>query len=392
MFTLFKRKQKLHQDRARLIYGTSFFLGLCGSLIMYTASTYFAQVWDAENVGLVYACIFASNLVFLLFLHSIIFFFGKTMMFYALLFAQIVCVFFVSLLNISFFGAIFLMISSLILSLLWTVLDSILEDFSFDEFSGRIRGIYLATMNAGLLLGPLLSAVLIDSYGYAGLYFVALFFFVVLFIVSLGAFHDINYRIKTKVSLSKVISQIKESPNVIYIYWISFTLDFFYAILIVFTPIYFLQLGLSWSDIGLILSLALIPFVLLQYPIGYIADKHTGEKELILLSFIIIIVAVSLMPQVGTNSVFVWAIILIVGRIGAALLEVLRDSYFYKQIDGDNIGLIHFFRTSRPIAYITASLLSSFFLIFMPISEIFWLVVACVIIGIYPVFKLKDSK
>ncbi len=392
MWSLFKKKQKLNQSQTHLLYGTAFFLGLCGSLILYTASTYFSEVWGAENVGFVYACIFASNLVFLFFLHSIIFFFGKTMMFYILLFTQILCVFFVSLLDVSFFGAIFLMISSLILSLLWTVLDSLLEDFSLDEFSGRIRGTYLATMNAGLLLGPLLSAVLIDSYGYAGLYFVALFFFVVLFSISLGAFYGINYKIKTKVSLSKIVSQIKESPNILYIYWISFTLDFFYAILIVFTPIYFLQLGLSWSDIGLILSFALIPFVLLQYPVGYLADKHTGEKELILLSFIIIIVTVSLMPQIETKSILIWTIIMVVGRIGAALLEVLRDSYFYKQINGNDIGLIHFFRTSRPIAYITASLLSSFFLIFIPISEIFWLVVVCVIIGIYPVFKLKDSK
>ncbi len=392
MWSLFKRKQKLQQGQARLLYGTAFFLGLCGSLIMYTASTYFSHVWGDENVGFIYTCIFASNLIFLLFLHSIIFFFGKTTTFYLLLFVQIICIFFLSLLNVSFFGAFFLMVSSLILSLLWTLLDSLLEDFSLDEFSGRIRGTYLASMNAGLLFGPLLSAVLIDSYGYSGLYFVALLFFVALFSVSLGAFYGINYKIRNHISLSTIVSQIKKCPNILYIYWISFTLDFFYAILVVFTPIYFLQLGLSWSDIGIILSLALIPFVLLQYPVGYLADRHTGEKELILLSFIIIIVAVGLMPQIETTSIFVWALILIMGRVGAALLEVLRDSYFYKQIDGDDIGLIHFFRTSRPIAYITASLLASFFLVFFPLSEIFWLVVVCVIIGIYPVFRLKDSK
>ncbi|NCU41958.1 MAG: MFS transporter, partial [Candidatus Moranbacteria bacterium] len=247
MWSLFKKKQKLNQSQTRLLYGTAFFLGLCGSLILYTASTYFSEVWGTENVGFVYACIFASNLAFLFFLHSIIFFFGKTMMFYILLFTQILCVFFVSLLDISFFGAIFLMISSLTLSLLWTILDSILEDFSLDEFSGRIRGTYLATMNAGLLLGPLLSAVLIDSYGYSGLYCMALLFFVILFSISLGVFYGTNYKIRTYISLSKIVSRIKKHPDLLYIYWISFTLDFFYAILIVFTTIYFLQLGLSWS-------------------------------------------------------------------------------------------------------------------------------------------------
>ena len=48
---------------------------------------------------------------------------------------------------------------------------------------------------------------------------------------------------------------------------------------------------------------------------------------------------------VGGNNFLFWSVVMFFSRIGASLLEIMRDSYFYKRIDGDDIDLIDFFRT-----------------------------------------------
>jgi len=388
----FNHREKLDVSRARFVYGISFFMGLSGALVMYTASTYFSQAWKTDNIGLVYVVLHAFNLFALLFFHRIVFFLGKSATLLTLLVLQIFFAVGLSLGGVSPLASVLLMAFLAFMVLLWVSLDSILESFSIDSHSGRIRGTYLASMNAGLLMGPLLSTTLIESYGYEGLYFIVALFFIILFFLAFAAFRSVNHLIKKRISVRKLIKEIKKRPDILFIYWVSWTLDFFYAILVVYTPLYFRSLGMSWSDIGIILSLALIPFVLIQYPVGRLADKRLGEKEMIIVALAIIALAVSFMPQIESTSVLIWGIIMVVGRIGAAFLEILRDSYFYKRIDGENVGMINFFRTSRPIAYILASGLSALLLLFLPLSSVFWLVVGVAVIGLYPALRLQDNE
>ena len=387
----FNHREKLDVSRARFVYGISFFMGLSGALVMYTASTYFSQAWKTDNIGLVYVVLHTFNLLALLFFHRLVVSFGKSATLLTLLVLQIFLATGLSLGGVSPLASLLLMAFLAFMVLLWVSLDSILESFSIDSHSGRIRGTYLASMNAGLLMGPLLSTTLIESYGYEGLYFIVALFFIILFFLAFVAFRSVNHLIKKRISVRKLLKEIKKRPDILFIYWVSWTLDFFYAILVVYTPLYFRSLGMSWSDIGIILSLALIPFVLIQYPVGRLADKRLGEKEMIIVALAIIALSVSFMPQIESNSVLVWGILLVVGRIGAAFLEILRDSYFYKRIDGENVGMINFFRTSRPIAYILASGSSALLLLFLPLSSVFWLVVGVAVIGLYPALRLQDN-
>ena len=94
----------------------------------------------------------------------------------------------------------------------------------------------------------------------------------------------------------------------------------------------------------------------------------------------------------GTGTVAMWAIMLFATRIGAALIELLRDSYFYKRIDGHDVDLINFFRTALPVAYICATILSSFVFIFLPVKFAFVLTGLVVLSALYPAFKLQDNK
>jgi MFS family permease len=161
--------------------------------------------------------------------------------------------------------------------------------------------------------------------------------------------------------------------------------------MVIYTPLYLLDLGFSWEKIGIIFTVMLIPFVLLQYPAGILADKKIGEKELIIASIIMMATATTLVYFTHSQSLFVWSLILFATRIGAALIEILRDSYFFKRVSGYDVDLINFFRTSMPLAYVISTFLSGMVLIFLPIKSAFIIVAIVVLSALYPAWKLVDN-
>ena len=162
--------------------------------------------------------------------------------------------------------------------------------------------------------------------------------------------------------------------------------------MIVYSPLYLLSLGLSWEQIGIIFTIMLIPFVVIEYPIGILADKKFGEKEMIIIGLLIMGISSFGIFFLHTKSVLLWALVLLATRMGAATVEILRDSYFYKKIDGRDVDLISFFRTTRSVAYIVATGFSAMLLIIAPMRYIFLLIAAMVFVGLYPAIKLIDNK
>jgi MFS-type transporter involved in bile tolerance (Atg22 family) len=85
--------------------------------------------------------------------------------------------------------------------------------------------------------------------------------------------------------------------------------------------------------------------------------------------------------------------ILFISRIGAALMESMQDSYFYKQINENDVALINFFRSTRAVAYILSTILIGIILfIFKDTTTIFYVLFSVLLIGFYPIITLKDTK
>lgn len=386
-----RKKESLNEKKIHLLYGMSFLLGLCGSLVMYTASSYFSEAWNTENIGWIYFFVYSISFLELLFFDRLVYAWGKSMVLFFLLFSQILVFLGLSSFDPSPLPSIFLILGLFLGKVLWTALDSLLEGYSVDSRSGRIRGIFLASMNAGLFFGPFLSTKIIDVFGYQKLYTLTLVLFCFLLILSMWTLSLHNQKISQTRNLRDVFHEMKNNKDLFFIYWLAFTLEVFYAVMIIFTPLYLTSLGMSFSDIGIILSLALLPFIFLQYPVGYIADRFLGEKELMIVALTIMGMGVFCLPFLESNSVFLWSSILIFGRVGASFLEVLRDSYFYKKIDGDAVGLISYFRTAGSLGYIVVALTSSLFLVFFDISQVFWLAFICIVLALYPALSLRDN-
>ena len=133
-------------------------------------------------------------------------------------------------------------------------------------------------------------------------------------------------------------------------------------------------------------------YVIFEYPVGIIADKYIGEKEMMGFGFLILAVSLSWMSFVTVPSVLVWSIIMFVARIGASLVEVTTESYFFKQTKSSDAQVISFFRITRPLAYVLGTLLASFSLLYLPFNLLYTVFAFLMIPSMFFTLNLEDTK
>ena len=109
-------------------------------------------------------------------------------------------------------------------------------------------------------------------------------------------------------------------------------------------------------------------------------------------SIAIVMAATLVLPFLPAGNLAVWGTALFMTRVGIAGIEILRDSYFYKQIDGDNLDVIAFFRTARPLANIVAAILSTLMLLLFPVWSVFFIVALMLFFALIETLFLKDTK
>lgn len=385
-------KEHFNKNKVRLIGFLSFILGFLDAFLIYILSAYFSLATGSDNVGVFYFVAYSGLLLSLFYLQPLIRHIGKARALYLMLGISILAGAFLTRIPITWLGIFIVLIFMIAKQLIWVVLDILLESFSKDRISGRIRGFYLTVMNAGLLLAPFLSTMTLTRFHYEGVFFVLILGYVLVFLVALVGFRNDNAVFQGKIKLRQTFVKMAREKNLFHIYHISFAMDFFYAMMIVYTPLYLRSLDFSWNEIGIIFTIMLLPFVFLQYPIGVLADKRLGEKEMLVASIVTVAVSTYALGFLGKQTLLVWAVALFLTRIGIAGIELLRDSYFYKQIDGDSVDTIAFFRTATPVANILGALFSSILLLFFPLKSIFFLTTLILFLSLLSALALKDTR
>lgn len=387
-----KHKEHIDKNKIHLISAISLMLGFSHALLLYVASTFFAKASGTENVGVFYLVANSIVLIGLLNMHKMISKLGKTTVFLFFFFMQICLGAFLVASGPTWLGVILLMLLIIAMDMVWVSLDVILESYSEDNQSGRIRGFHLMIMNIGFLLGPFLSMRILEHYGFSELFFVVMIINMLIFIVSLVSLRKTGFEYKGDLTIRDLVKKIFVNRDLMNIYYVSFLLEFFYALMTIYMPLYLLDLGLGWDKIGIIFTIMLVPFVLVEYPAGIIADsKHGQEKKMILISICIIAFSTLSIFFIKGTEVWLWAMVLFATRIGAALLEVLRDSYFYKKIDGRDVDIISFFRTARPVSYVVAAVISAIFVAISGISSVFVIISIVALLVLFPALRLSHN-
>lgn len=272
--------------------------------------------------------------------------------------------------------------------------DIILETLSFDAETGRLRGIFMAAGNTALLLSPLLVGFLLDDGNeYTRVFFASLFALIPAVLLLLFSFKGFKDSTHTRLQLIPALRSVWRRPALMHIFSANLVLRMFYAVMVVYTGLYLHQsLGMSWEEIGLAFTVMLIPFAVLEYPLGRLADTRLGEKEIMFCGFLLTALATGLLTWVTSGSVLVWSLILLATRIGAAAIEIMTETYFFKHVSKDDVETVSLYRIVEPVGYIIAPLIFSVFLTFVDMRFIFLVLGIFMLGGLVPTLRLRDTK
>lgn len=273
------------------------------------------------------------------------------------------------------------------------LLDEYMEEYSTDKKTGSLRGIFLTVMNVAIMLAPLAAGYLMGADGFWKVFLMAALMVAIGLVLAMVSFRKVPEHRPVSVPFLPTLALAIKRRDVSNIIAIHFLLQFFYAVMTIYTPIYlFTVIGFDWKTIGVVFAIMLSPFVLIELPLGWIADKVLGEKELLVFGFIVLALATATIPFLGYASVPLFAIVLFLTRIGAASIEIMGETYFFKQVNDREAGLISLFRNCQPFAYVVAPALATLFLLRWDTRALFWGLALFMLVGIYHSLQLKDTR
>lgn len=275
-------------------------------------------------------------------------------------------------------------------AVVWVNYDVLLEMFSRDSQTGRIRTLGLTLMNLGWVITPVAAGFLIQHYGFPLIFILAAILLVPPFFIVLERVKDKRIRYKSNIPAVKLFKLIFHSQALRSVFAVSFLLSFFFCWMVIYTPMYLQGLGFDWPTIGKMFSVMLLPFVLFQFPAGYLADKRWGETEMLTAGFIIM--ALTTLALFYFKTPLVLALLLFGTRVGASLIEAMRDSYFYKHVSAQDVELIGAFRNMGPAAYIVGPLFATLVMHYYPISYLYPILACVMLLGLCFSLTMPDTK
>ncbi len=96
------------------------------------------------------------------------------------------------------------------------------------------------------------------------------------------------------------------------------------------------------------------------------------------------------MPFIPHNLVL-WTVALFASRIGAALVEVMTDTYFFKSVGKRDTGLITIFRIARPAGIVAGALWGIVVLLYTSYAGMFFTLGVISLWGIMQSLRIRDT-
>lgn len=376
------------------IFASNLLLSLHYYLIIYVNSSFLSKYFSDENLSLLYAGGALLNLFLFLFSSKII----KKIGVYHFLLISIVLegiaigglVYAESALSAGFFFTIHQVIVSMIL----LSFDVFLEAVTHDEgHTGKLRSIYLTLANATLVISPTIVGLLLIDDNYGPIYTISALLIIPLLLLVIGTLRSVPVAPPAHVEVLGSLRGMWKHENIRWVTGAHLILQIFYAWMVIYTPIYLHDhVGFDWSAIGVLFTIMLLPFVLFEIPVGKLADEKFGEKEFMIFGFIVMALSLFLFPLITYPSFIIWASVLFLTRVGASIVEITSESYFFKKVAGKDSDWISIFRGTRSLGYIIGPLCASASIALFAFPLMFPALAFICLTGVFCAKKLIDTK
>jgi len=376
------------------IYGIMLLFSFHYFILLYINSSNLEQYWSQSAIGNLYTYGSIITIAIFIFSARIISRVHAYGIFIAFLALETCASIILSLSHTQYLSGVGFLILQASAPLLFFAIDIYLSQVTKgSKHTGNVRSILLTITSFTVVVSPLISVALIETYSFSSVYIVSLAFLLPVFFLGQRYLHPIKIEKDKHLSMRKAILSFKDKPDLRYVYIANLILKIFYAIMTIYLPIYLHKyIGFDWSQIGIILTIMLLPFLIFEIPFGIIADKWLGEKEIMVAGFVISGLSVWGIFLFPDKNIFVISLLLFMSRIGASGIETMTEAYFFKKMRSNQIDLISFFRTTNPLSFIIAPILVLPIIISFSEPVIFLELAIITLLGVIPALLIKDTK
>lgn len=379
------------------LYIATTLMGLHWSVVIYINSSYLEQYVHESVVGVLYTASSAITILVFLFISRVLKRVGNYQLTLLLTVLELL-----ALLGMAFADSLrvaipFFILHQAVVPLIFFNLDVYMEEMTGrnEKETGGRRGLMLGLMSFSGAIAPLAAGHLISNndVSFAPAYIAsALLLIPFLYIITryFKTFSDPRYE---EIKILSTLHSFWAAKDVRNVFFAHFHLQLFFTWMVIYTPLYLAtKAGFTWSEIGLILFVGLMAYVIFEYPVGVIADRLLGEKEMMLAGFAIIGFSTASLAFLPYGAIGLWMLAMFITRTGASLVESTTESYFFKHTDGEDANFISFFRITRPLSYVFGALLGSLTLLFLPFNTVFIVLGLLMFSGALFALQLKDTK
>jgi MFS family permease len=236
---------------------------------------------------------------------------------------------------------------------------------SSEKETGRVRTAFITAANTALVLAPLAVGLLLDGTNRYDLVFfaaaVSLTPFIMLFLVE-----KIPEGQPPRASkLSSTATCMLRDKDLRAVAVAAGTLQVFFHLAPFYIPIYLHNvLGIPWDTLGWMFAIMLLPFILLEFPAGYLADKYLGDRKILVTGFAVMGGAFAAFALVNESTPLALIVtVLVLTRVGAALVEAMVEGHFFRRVSERDVNAISVFRMLRPTGALIAPVLGSILLV-----------------------------
>lgn len=288
-------------------------------------------------------------------------------------------------------------IQQALIPILAFALDVLIQDFSKNKNTGFIRGFSFTIANIAAVSSPFVAGYIGTRFGFGMIFYISIIFLFPLFLLIFSLrrnMHEPTYHAQSVIETLKnnYRNFSTRSHDIRLIFMVNFLLQVFYTWMIIYSPLYLLHQGFDWSQIGIIFSIMLLPFLLFELPLGEIADRWLGEKEILTVGFIILGVSTMSLAFIHSSSIVIWATALFMTRVGASCVEIMSETYFFKQIHKGDAPVISLFRFARPISLLIAPIAAAFTILIVGETAAFLILGLVMLFGLRFVYPLVDTR
>lgn len=364
-------------------FAINFIFAISLALTAYITSSFLEVYMPKETVGLLFAGSSLISLIFVLKAPDLITKVGISKVVKASMVVNIFSIYgLVELNNALAIKSLFVVYitTSVIITF---CLDILLEHFTDNKKTGKVRGVFFTLYNVGYLISPLMAGYIMDISSFQGVYSFSGVFMIITYMLYARQFNGVEVAKKyIHRSIASGIKEIFKKKSLFKVFTAGFSLDFFFTWMMIYVPIYLREfVGFSWPEIGMIFAIMHLPYIIFEIPIGNIVDKKNDEALWIRIGLGIIAFSCLLMGITISTDFWVWVFLLTLSRLGAAFVLVSKESYFYKKIDENKSSLIAMFRNTGTLALIIGPSIASLALGFVEYQELFIVLAIIVIIS-----------